>query len=218
MKNAQATGGVEKHEAIKNLSPLGPTRVQGFTAGEWGVVCRRRGLTEKWKREWQEVGCSVAGKTMHSPTSSLRSVDESVAEGIPEKETRFDDEEADVQRALEESLKSIYDVPWGPLPWWRTSIPTGSSGHDESSLLYVKLGLADNEVESDEDVLGIDAGVQGKGQVGPNPDEQDKDQARPNPGDVVASQPLPSPVVHVGPNLEHMDLEVTNVSTQPHPE
>nr|GFA75197.1 hypothetical protein [Tanacetum cinerariifolium] len=49
------------------------------------------------------------------PTSFLRSVDESVDEGIPEKEPRFDDEEADVQRALEESLKSIYDAPRGPL-------------------------------------------------------------------------------------------------------
>nr|GFB46372.1 hypothetical protein [Tanacetum cinerariifolium] len=57
-----------------------------------------------------------------------------------------------------------------------------------------------NEVESDEDVLGIDAG------------------AGPNPGDTVASQPLPSPVVHDGPNLEHMDFEVVDVSTQPHPE
>nr|GEV22462.1 retrotransposon protein, putative, unclassified [Tanacetum cinerariifolium] len=50
------------------------------------------------------------------PISSLRSVDESVAKGIPEKEPRVDDEEADVQKALEESLKSIYDVPRGPLP------------------------------------------------------------------------------------------------------
>nr|GEW87708.1 putative Gag-Pol polyprotein [Tanacetum cinerariifolium] len=31
-------------------------------------------------------------------------------------ESRVDDEEADVLRALEESLKSIYDVPQGPLP------------------------------------------------------------------------------------------------------
>nr|GFB95879.1 hypothetical protein [Tanacetum cinerariifolium] len=35
------------------------------------------------------------------PISSLRSVDESVAEGIPEKEPRVDDEEANVQRELE---------------------------------------------------------------------------------------------------------------------
>nr|GEW57432.1 hypothetical protein [Tanacetum cinerariifolium] len=215
------------------------------------------------------------------PISSLRSVDESIAEGIPEKEPRVDDEEADVQRALEESLKSIYDAPRGPLPLVvikelefekyqllpkvqgkgkekvtdeqvardlltlqtpkkkipadqyifqrRTSTPTGSSGHDESSSFYDELGLTDSEVESDEDVSGMDTGVQGegqagqntndqdKGQAGPNPDDQDEGQAGPNPGDAAASQPLPSPV-HAGPNLKHMDLEVTDVSTQPHPE
>nr|GFA11899.1 monodehydroascorbate reductase [Tanacetum cinerariifolium] len=50
------------------------------------------------------------------PTSSLRSVDESVDEGIPEKESRFDDEEADIQRAVQESLKGVHDAPGGPLP------------------------------------------------------------------------------------------------------
>nr|GEU95553.1 copia protein [Tanacetum cinerariifolium] len=196
------------------------------------------------------------------PISSLRSVDESVAEGIHEKEPRVDDEEADVQSALEESLKSIYDVPRGPLPpvvireqdfgkyqplpkvqgkgkekvteeqvardlltlqtpkkkspadqyltplkfqqrsgiplWGatsRTSTPTGSSGHDESSSLYAELGLKDTKVESDEDVPGIDA------------DDQDKDQARPNPDEQTKGQ--------VGPNL---DDAVADVSTQPHPE
>nr|GEY26461.1 hypothetical protein [Tanacetum cinerariifolium] len=95
-------------------------------------------------------------------------------------EPRFDDEEVDVQRALEESLKSIYDAPWGPLPPGvirepeRTSTSTGSSGHDESSSLYAKLGLTNSEVESDEDVPGIDAGVQEEGQVGPNLGEQDE--------------------------------------------
>nr|GEU78403.1 hypothetical protein [Tanacetum cinerariifolium] len=158
-------------------------------------------------------------------------------------------------RALEESLKSIYDAPRGSLAsvvirelasrkyqpllevqgkgkekvtdeqvsrdlltlqtpkkkslvdqyifQRHTSTPTGSSGHDESSSLYVELGLTDSEVESDEDVLGIDARVQG--------------QAGPNPSDAASSQPLPL-VVHAGPNLEYMDLEVTDVSTQPHPE
>nr|GEV89225.1 E-beta-farnesene synthase [Tanacetum cinerariifolium] len=200
--------------------------------------------------------------------SQGKKLDESVAEGIPEKEPRVDDEEVDVQRALEESLKIIYDAPQGPLPpvvirepesgkyqplpevqgkgkekvtdehvacdlltlqtlkkkspadqyifQRRTSTPTGSFGHDESSSLYAELWLTDSEVESDEDVPGINAGVQGEGQAGPNPDDQDEGQAEPNPGDAAASQPLPSPVVHVRPNLEHMDLEVTNVSTQPH--
>nr|GEV65206.1 retrovirus-related Pol polyprotein from transposon TNT 1-94 [Tanacetum cinerariifolium] len=134
------------------------------------------------------------------------SVDESVDEGNPEKEPRFDDEEADVQRAMEESLKSVYDAPRGPLPPMvirepdsgkyqslletpenkshadhfifqrHTSTPTESSGHDKSSSLYTKLWLIDT------------------------------------------SQPQSSPVVHAGPNLEHMDLEAMDVFTQLHPE
>nr|GEY17432.1 uncharacterized mitochondrial protein AtMg00810-like [Tanacetum cinerariifolium] len=49
----------------------------------------------------------------HKPISTLRSVDESVAEDVPAKEPRVNDEEADVQRALEESMKSMYDVVLG---------------------------------------------------------------------------------------------------------
>nr|GEZ29232.1 hypothetical protein [Tanacetum cinerariifolium] len=52
----------------------------------------------------------------HKPISTLRSVDESVVEDVPKKEQQVDDDEADVQRALEESLKSMYDVPRGPFP------------------------------------------------------------------------------------------------------
>nr|GEW96146.1 monodehydroascorbate reductase [Tanacetum cinerariifolium] len=193
------------------------------------------------------------------PTSSLRSVDESVDEGIPDKEPRFDDEEADIQMAVAKSLKSVYDAPRGPLPpvvirepdsgkyqplleirgkgkekvsdeqvaldlltlqtpkkktpadkfiFQRcTSTPTESSGHDESSSLYDELGLTDSEVEFDEDVPGIDAGVEDDGQAGLNPGEQDEGQAGPNPGDATASQPQSSPVVHAGPNLEHTNLE-----------
>nr|GFA47812.1 hypothetical protein [Tanacetum cinerariifolium] len=206
----------------------------------------------------------------HKPTSSLRLVDESVDEGILEKKPRFDDEEADVQRALEESLKSVYDAPRGPLPLVvikepesgkyqplpevqgkgkekvtdeqvaldlltlqtlkkksladqfifqrSTSIPTESSSHDESSSLYDELGLTESKVESDENVPRIDAGVQEEGQAGPNPGEQDEGQAGPNPGDAAVSQPQSSPVVHAGPNLEYIDLEAMDVSTQPHPE
>nr|GEU36616.1 E-beta-farnesene synthase [Tanacetum cinerariifolium] len=182
--------------------------------------------------------------------SQGKKLDESVAEDILEKEPRVNDEEVDVQRALEESLKSIYDAPRVPLPPMvirepesekyqplpevqgkgkekvtdeqvsidlltlqmpkkksladqfifqrRTSTPTGSFGHDESSSLYVEFGLTYSK-------------------AGPNLDEQDEGQAGPNLDDAAASQPLPSLVVHAGPNLEHMDLKVTDVSTQPHP-
>nr|GEZ27973.1 hypothetical protein [Tanacetum cinerariifolium] len=147
------------------------------------------------------------------PTSSLRSVDESVDEGFPENEPRFDDEEADIQRATPKKKSHVDQFIFQR----RTSTPTESSGHNESSSLYVELWLIDNEVESDEDVPAIDAGVQDKGHDGPNPSEQDEGQAGPNPGDAAASQPQSSPVVHARPNLEHMDLKATIVSTQPHP-
>nr|GEZ26658.1 hypothetical protein [Tanacetum cinerariifolium] len=86
----------------------------------------------------------------------------------------------------------------------RTSTHTGSSGHDESSSLYAELRLTDSEEESKEDVPGADAGVQGQ----PGPD----------PGNAKTSQPLPSPVVHARLDLEHIDLNVADVSTQLPPE
>nr|GEU44249.1 retrovirus-related Pol polyprotein from transposon TNT 1-94 [Tanacetum cinerariifolium] len=152
------------------------------------------------------------------PISSLRLVDEYVAEDIPEKEPTVDDEEADVQRALEESLKSMYDVPRGPLP--PVVIREPEFGKYQPLLEVPGKGKEKltREQESDKDVLGTDAGVQGEGEARPNPNEQAEGQAGPNPGDAKASQPLPSPVVHAGSDLEHIDLDVADVSTQPHPE
>nr|GEW46024.1 hypothetical protein [Tanacetum cinerariifolium] len=121
------------------------------------------------------------------PMSSLRSVDESMAEDIPEKEPRVDDEEADVE------------------PKSRKYQP----------LLEV-LGKGKEKVTEEQDGQNPDA--QDEGQTGSNPDEQAEGQARPNTGNAEASQPLPSLVVHAGSDLEHMDLDVADVSTQPHPE
>ncbi|GKD94098.1 hypothetical protein Tco_1373935, partial [Tanacetum coccineum] len=133
-------------------------------------------------------------------------------------EPRLDDEEAATQRAIEESLKERFregkekvsdeqvaldlltlQTPKKKSPTEqyifqrRTSTPTESSGHDESSSLYAELGLTVSETESDEE-------------------------AGPNPGDAAASQPPSSHVVHAGPNLEHMDLEAFDTSIQPNPE
>ncbi|GJX34733.1 hypothetical protein Tco_0246290 [Tanacetum coccineum] len=98
-----------------------------------------------------------------------------------------------------------------------TSTPTESSGHDESSSLYVELGLTDSRMDSDEEVSGMVVRVQAKGQTGPNPGEHDEGQDGPNPGDAAASQPLSSHVIHAGPNLEHMNLEASDTSIQPNP-
>nr|GEZ78643.1 hypothetical protein [Tanacetum cinerariifolium] len=132
------------------------------------------------------------------PTSSLSLVDEFVDEGIPEREPRFDDEEADMQRAAEESLKSVHDAHRGPLPSVvfrepdsrkfqpllevhgkrkekrRTPAPTEPSGHAESLLIYVELGLTDSHAEFDKVVpLVVKIRAQDEDQAGPNPSATD---------------------------------------------
>ncbi|GJY00888.1 integrase, catalytic region, zinc finger, CCHC-type containing protein [Tanacetum coccineum] len=154
------------------------------------------------------------------------------------------DDEADLQKAVEESLKEVHSARQGPLPpvvirepesgkfqplpkvqgkdqfifQRRTSTPTESSSHDESSSLYAELGLTDSETDSDEEVPGIVARVQAEGQAGPNSREHDEGQAGPNHGDAATSQPPSSHVVHAGPNLEHMDIEASDTSIQSNPE
>nr|GEZ60344.1 hypothetical protein [Tanacetum cinerariifolium] len=157
-----------------------------------------------------------------TPAKSQGKKREFVDEGIPEKEPRVDDEEADIQRALEESLKSVYDAPRGPLPL--VVIREPESGKYQP--LPEVQGKGKEKVTDEQTVrwnlmrmcARPNPGDQDEGQVRLNPDEQGEGQAGPNPGDAAASQPQSSPVVHAGPNLEHMDLEATYVSTQPHPE
>ncbi|GJW86493.1 retrovirus-related pol polyprotein from transposon TNT 1-94 [Tanacetum coccineum] len=196
-------------------------------------------------------------------------VDEVVDEGVSEKEPAHDDEEANLQRALELSLKEQGERTQGPtrpvVIWEPDSIriqprpevqekgkekvteeqvahnlltlqtpkpknpadqfifqrrppmPTEPSKHAESPSLDVELALTNSETKSEEQAPVIKAGHQDEGQARPNPGEKDEGQAS-NPGDAVESQPQPSHVVHVGPNLEHMDLETTDASTQQKPE
>nr|GEW61394.1 retrovirus-related Pol polyprotein from transposon TNT 1-94 [Tanacetum cinerariifolium] len=131
----------------------------------------------------------------HKPTSSLRSVDEFVAEGIPEKEPRVDDEEADMQRALEESLKSIYDVPRGPLP----SVVIWEPESEKYQPLPEVQGKGKEKVTKEQvalrwNLMRMYWGLMREFKAGPNP------------GDVAASRPLPSPIVLSGPNLNTWTL------------
>ncbi|GKA52815.1 hypothetical protein Tco_0746130 [Tanacetum coccineum] len=57
----------------------------------------------------------------------------------------------------------------------RTSAPTEPSGHDESSSLYVELGLTESDTESDEEMPPVvKSGDQDEGQARPDPGIQDK--------------------------------------------
>nr|GEY02911.1 hypothetical protein [Tanacetum cinerariifolium] len=179
---------------------------------------KRKLITERFDKPYQaRKSKSGLVSKRRKPISSLRSLDESVAEGIPEKEPRVDDEEADgkgKEKVTEEQVARdllILQKPKKKSPadqyifQRRTPTPTGSSGHDESSSLYAELGLTDSELEFDEDVPGIDAGVQGEGQVGPNPDAQDEGQAGPNPDEQDEGQVGPNPDVLTQPHPEQID-------------
>nr|GEX58786.1 hypothetical protein [Tanacetum cinerariifolium] len=221
---------------------------------------------------------------------SLKSVVASEAEEVPNVEPQVADEDADYQKALEESMKTAYALPQGPLPpvvikepesrkyqpllevprkgkakvteeqvahdllslqnpkkkspaeqyifQRHISEPAGSSLDDDSP--YDVLGQSDSKEDSekvmhedttggnDEDQArpntgaqaegqtGTDAGTLDEGQAGSNPDEISEGQSGPdlsNAGD--EEQSIPSPVVYAGPDHEHVDLDVADVSSQP---
>ncbi|GJS42947.1 hypothetical protein Tco_0567990 [Tanacetum coccineum] len=100
-----------------------------------------------------------------------------------------------------------------------TPVPSEPAGHEESSSLYAELGLYGSDTESDEEMPSVvRSGAQDEGQAGPDPGTLDEGQAGPNPDDVTEYQPLPTPSVLAGPNLEHLDVEITDPSSQPQPE
>nr|GEU37352.1 retrovirus-related Pol polyprotein from transposon TNT 1-94 [Tanacetum cinerariifolium] len=129
---------------------------------------------------------------------------------------KVDAEDADLQMALEESLKSMHDVPRGPLP--PVVIREPESRKYQPLLEVPRKGKAksDSEEESEKVVPGADEGGQGEGQTRPDPGAQAKGQAGPDPGNARADeQPMPSPMVYVGSDRKHMDLDIADVSPQP---
>ncbi|GJZ85177.1 hypothetical protein Tco_0650516 [Tanacetum coccineum] len=172
---------------------------------------------------------SKAGRVSKKRTLQLR--DEFIDEGVPVTEPRIDDEEAIVQKVLEESMKDAYPAHRGPLPpvvfrepdsgklqplpevqgkgkeKRRTPATAEPSGLVESSSLYAELGLTDSGTESDEEV-SPEMSAQG----------QEEGQGGTNPGDAGVSQTPSSHVVHAGPNLDHMDLGIAEASSQPNTE
>ncbi|GKA38135.1 hypothetical protein Tco_0730686 [Tanacetum coccineum] len=234
---------------------------------------RRRKLVVDTTEAPPQAKRAKAGKVLKKRTlpSTRQLVDEFVDEGVPDKEPMYGDEEADTQRAIEESLKEVPGAHGGPLPpvvfrepdtgkfqplpevpgkgkekvgeeqaaqvllnlqtpkkknpaeqfifQRRTPAPTVPSSHEESSSLYAELGLTDSETDSDNEVSrDINPKAHIEGQAGSDPGKQVEAQAGSDPGVAADSQLPPSHVVHAGPNLEHMNLEVTDTSSQPNPE
>nr|GEY47679.1 hypothetical protein [Tanacetum cinerariifolium] len=155
------------------------------------------------------------------PTRSLSLVDEFVDEGIPEKEPTFDDEEADMQRAVEESLKSVHYAHPGLLPPVVFREPDSGKfqllpevqgkGKEKVSDKQVALDLLTLQTLKKDVPHVVRIGAQDEGQAGLNPGVQIEGQAGSNLGDDAEPQSQSSPVVHVEPNLKHVDLEATDV-------
>nr|GEV40371.1 uncharacterized mitochondrial protein AtMg00810-like [Tanacetum cinerariifolium] len=143
------------------------------------------------------------------PMSSLKLVDEPSAEDVPVEEPAYNEEEANLQRALELSLKEQAERTQGParpavveeqaahdlltlqtlknksfvdqfIFQRRTPMPAEAFGPAKSPSLDVELTLTDSETESDDEVRKIHTEDQDEGQAGPNPDIQDEGQAGPN--------------------------------------
>ncbi|GJW00466.1 retrovirus-related pol polyprotein from transposon TNT 1-94 [Tanacetum coccineum] len=130
------------------------------------------------------------------PKSPLKLVDEPSDEGVPVEEPAHTNEEADLQRALELSLKEQAEQTQGPtrpvvlrepdsekyqpLPKINLSFkgallcPLNPTGHADLPSLDTELALTDNEIESDEEVPVINTGDQDKVHAGPNPGIQDE--------------------------------------------
>nr|GFA08537.1 hypothetical protein [Tanacetum cinerariifolium] len=163
-----------------------------------------------------------------SKKRTLKNVEALKAEEVLAMEPQVAAEDTDIQKALEQSMKTAYALSRGPLPpvvirepvsrkyqplpetslanqyifQRRVSEPTGSFRHDESP--YDLLGQSDSEEELEKVMLRADEGGQDEGQAGPDP------------GDAGAKvQSIPSPVVHTGSDREQIDLDVADVSPQP---
>nr|GFA50713.1 histone deacetylase 14 [Tanacetum cinerariifolium] len=136
-------------------------------------------------------------------------------EEVPTVEPQVANEDADYQKALEESIKDTYALPKGPLP--PVVIRELESGKYQPLPEVPGKGKAklteeqsDNEEESEKVMLGAEEGGQDEGQAGPDPDAQAKDQT----GSDAGAQ-AEGPVVHAGSDRKHIDLDVADVSPQP---
>ncbi|GJW44272.1 retrovirus-related pol polyprotein from transposon TNT 1-94, partial [Tanacetum coccineum] len=112
------------------------------------------------------------------PKSPLKLVDEPNDKGVPVEDPAHTDEEADLQRALELSLKEQAERTQGParsVVLRCPPMPTEPTGHADLPSLDTELALTDSETESDEEVHVINPGEQDEGQAGPNPDVEPTD-------------------------------------------
>nr|GEY54842.1 hypothetical protein [Tanacetum cinerariifolium] len=166
-------------------------------------------------------------RKIRKPMRLLKLVDEPSAEDVLVEEPAYNEEEANLQRDLELSLKEQAKRTQGlarpvvirepdsgriqPLPnvqgKGKEKVVDEQATHDLLTLQTPKkksheLALTDSETKSNDVVTKIYTGDQDEGKAGTNPE----------------SQPQSSHVVHARPNLKPIDLEATDASPLQNPE
>nr|GFA44697.1 hypothetical protein [Tanacetum cinerariifolium] len=158
-----------------------------------------------------------------SKKRTLKNVAASKAEDVPAMEPQVAAEDTDLQKALEESMKTTYALPRGPLP--PVVIREPESGKYQPLPEVPRKGKAkvteeqsNCEEESEKVVLGADEGGQDKGQAGPDPGAQAEDQtgldASAHDEDQAGSNPDETSEGQVGPDPETLReaLQITLVN------
>ncbi|GJY68126.1 retrovirus-related pol polyprotein from transposon TNT 1-94 [Tanacetum coccineum] len=168
----------------------------------------------------QEKKRKLVTKTSEAPSPAKRSK--------AQNEPTIGDEEADLQKAVEESLKEVHSARQGLLPLVVIREPESGKfqplpevqekGKEKVSVLnqvcldYSTFntkakGPADYETDSDEEVLGIVARVQDEGQAGPNPGDAEASQLSSNMCEVRLEEPARS--AGTLSSLQNLDKELS---------
>ncbi|GJY11246.1 monodehydroascorbate reductase [Tanacetum coccineum] len=145
------------------------------------------------------------------PKSPLKLVDEPSDEGVPVEEPAHTNEEADLQRALELSLKEQAEQTQGP-----TRPVVLREPDSEKYQPLPKLALTDNEIESDEEVHMYQYEIKHKvpcWNQNPYTNERKADQTM-----YCCKSSTHQVIDHADLNRKHMDLEATDASSQQKPE
>nr|GEY95703.1 hypothetical protein [Tanacetum cinerariifolium] len=117
----------------------------------------------------QENKRKQATGTTDKPAKAKR-----IKRSVSRKTHQSRDEDADFQKAVEESMKDAYALPKGPLP--PVVIREPESGKYQPLPEVPGKGKAKVEEESEKIVHGVEKGSQDEGQAGPDPNAQAKGQ------------------------------------------
>nr|GEV77040.1 hypothetical protein [Tanacetum cinerariifolium] len=162
-------------------------------------------------------------KRKHKPKSPFKLVDEFADEGDPIVEPRINDKEADLQRGIKLSLKDLEARNQGharPMvfrepDFGRFQPLSEVQGKGKEKVIEEQDACDLLTLQTPKKMSPVDQYIQRCTPTTTGP--SDKGQTGSNPGNVADLQPRPSHVVHDGPNLEPMDLAVSD-STQQNPE